>query len=109
MWTYSPQKRQVGSAFALTYRFFLRSCKLPGAFIIHPCLPFCQNHCKQQGPFAPRTLLRFIARIGPSDSLSPSTDFPVSPVIRFPFPPLSRRAKWVSPVAPCALVIVLSL
>src|SRR5215469_796515 len=40
MWTYSPQKRQVGSALALTYILLLRSCKLMGAFIIHPCLPF---------------------------------------------------------------------
>src|SRR5262249_43425497 len=40
---YNPQKRQVGSAFALMYRFFLRSCKLMGVFIIHPCLPYCSN------------------------------------------------------------------
>src|SRR6516165_10239955 len=25
------------------YRFFLRSCKLRGVFIIHPCLPYCWN------------------------------------------------------------------
>src|SRR5215469_16322787 len=25
------------------YRFFLRSCKLMGVFIIHPCLPYCPN------------------------------------------------------------------
>src|SRR6516164_7800972 len=25
------------------YRFFLRSCKLMGVFIIHPCLPYCSN------------------------------------------------------------------
>src|SRR6516225_1204602 len=35
-WTYSPQKRQVGSAFALTYRLFLRSCKRMGVFVISP-------------------------------------------------------------------------
>jgi len=35
-WTYRPQKRQVGSAFALTYRLFLRSCKLMGVFLISP-------------------------------------------------------------------------
>ena len=33
---YSPQKRQAGSAFALTYRLLLRSCRLMGAFIISP-------------------------------------------------------------------------
>src|SRR6267143_5974472 len=36
MWTYSPQKRQAGSAFALTYRLLLRSCSLMGAFVISP-------------------------------------------------------------------------
>src|SRR5438445_13534734 len=39
MWTYRPQKRQVGSAFALTYRLRLRSCKLMGAFVISPLPP----------------------------------------------------------------------
>src|ERR1700758_5211218 len=33
-WTYSPQKRQDGSAFALTYSLRLRSCKSMDAFII---------------------------------------------------------------------------
>src|ERR1035441_7049005 len=36
MWTYSPQKRWVGSAFALMYRLRLRSCKLTGVFVISP-------------------------------------------------------------------------
>src|SRR5439155_5500614 len=39
MWTYRPQKRQVGSAFALTYILLLRSCKLMGVFIIAPLPP----------------------------------------------------------------------
>ena len=38
----------------------------------------------QQGPFAPRTLLRFIAPMDPSDSLSSSATFPVSSVIWLP-------------------------
>ena len=33
---------------------------------------------------APRTLLRFLATMDPAESLSPFTDFPVFPVIRFP-------------------------
>src|SRR5262245_54419484 len=33
-WTYSPQKRQDVSAFALTYSLRLRSCKLMDAFVI---------------------------------------------------------------------------
>ena len=33
-WTYSPENRQDGSAFALTYIFRLRSCKSMDAFVI---------------------------------------------------------------------------
>src|ERR1700694_2254879 len=33
-WTYSPQNRQDGSAFALTYSLRLRSCKSMDAFVI---------------------------------------------------------------------------
>lgn len=55
------RKPQNVSAFALTYILLRRSCKRMGAFIIHPCLPVSQRKCKQQGPFAPRTLLRFTA------------------------------------------------
>jgi hypothetical protein len=79
------------SAFTLTYILLRRSCKRMGAFIIHPCLPVSQRKCKQQGPFAPRTLLRFFATMGPSATLSSSTDFLGSPVIRFAAPPISRR------------------
>jgi hypothetical protein len=85
------RKPQNISAFALTYILLRRSCKLTGAFIIHPCLPVSQRKCKQQGPFAPRTLLRFFATLGPSATLSSSTDFLGSPVIRFAAPPISRR------------------
>jgi hypothetical protein len=109
-WTYKPQKRQDGSAFALTYMLLLRSCKLMGVFVIHPCLPFCWNRYKQQGPFAPPTLPGFIATVDPSATLSPSAPFPGSPVIR---PTLLRRfragARRASPVARHILVIVPSL
>src|SRR6516162_2041010 len=53
-----------------------------------PCLPLCRRRCKWQGPFAPRTLLRFIASPDPSATLSSSADFPGLPVIR---PTLLRR------------------
>ena len=66
------------------YMLFLRFCKLIGVIIIHLCFPCCQSYCNQQGPFAPRSLLRLIALMDPSDSLSPATDFPVIPVIRLP-------------------------
>src|SRR5438270_13811308 len=38
MWTYRPQKRQDGSAFALTYILRLRSRRLMGGFLIPPLL-----------------------------------------------------------------------
>src|SRR6202008_3866598 len=109
-WTYKPQKRHDGSAFALTYMLLLRSCKLMGVFVIHPCLPFCWNSYKQQGPFAPPALPGFIAIADPSATLSPSAHFPGSPVIG---PTLLQRfragARRASPVAWHVLVIVPSL
>src|SRR5712691_3102362 len=48
-WTYSPQKRQVGSAFALTYRLLLRSCKLMGVFIISPLPPLLLEPAQTAG------------------------------------------------------------
>src|SRR5262245_33551682 len=75
-----------------------------------PCLPCSRKNDEQQGPFAPRALLRFVATTSPSATLSPSADFPVLPVIRPtqlpPFPVGTRRA---SPVARCVLVVVPSL
>src|SRR5712672_2997064 len=83
-WTYSPQKRQDGSAFALTYSLRLRSCNSMDAFVISSLPSLRWRHCKWQGPFAPRTLLRFIATTDPAATLSSLADFPVSPVIRLP-------------------------
>jgi hypothetical protein len=76
----------------------------------HPCLPFCQRHCEQQGPFARRALPRFFATAGLSATVSPSADFPVFPVMRPTF--LHRfldGSRTVSPVARHALVTVLPL
>src|SRR5258707_3055557 len=102
--------KAYGSAFAFTYSLRLRSCKSMDAFIISSLPSLCWRHCKWQGPFAPRTLLRFIATTDPADSLSSLADFPVSPVIR---PTLLRRflagTRRVSPVAQHVLVTVLSL
>src|SRR6516164_8158894 len=109
-WTYRPQKRQDGSAFALTYSLRLRSCKSMDAFVISSLPSLRRRRCKWQGPFAPRTLLRFIATTDPAATLSSSADFPVSPVIR---PTLLRRfltgTRRASPVARHVLVTVLSL
>jgi hypothetical protein len=76
----------------------------------HPCYPCCRRKHRQQGPFARRTLLRVIARMDPSATLSSSVDFPGSPVIR---PTLLRRfhdgRRRASPVAWRVLVTVLPL
>src|SRR3954469_11255535 len=109
-WTYSPQKRQDGSAFALTYSLRLRSCNSMDAFVISSLPSLRWRHCKWQGPFAPRTLLRFLATPDPAATLSSLADFPVSPVIR---PTLLRRfragTRRASPVAQHVLVTVPSL
>src|SRR6516162_9255956 len=39
-WTYRPQKRQDGSAFALTYSLRLRSCNRWTPLSSRPCLPY---------------------------------------------------------------------
>src|SRR6516162_7239506 len=109
-WTYRPQKRQDGLAFALTYSLRLRSCKSMDAVVISSLPSLCWRRCKWQGPLAPQTLLRFIATTDPAATLSSSADFPVSPVIR---PTLLRQflagTRRASPVAQHVLVAVPSL
>ena len=103
-------KRRGSSAFTLTYILRLRSCKSMDAFVISSLPSLRRRRCEWQGPFAPRTLLRFIATADPAATLSSSADFPVSPVIR---PTLLRRflggTRRASPVARHVLVTVLSL
>jgi hypothetical protein len=48
-----------------------------GAFISSPLPPALLRHEVQQGPFALRTLLRFIAPTNLAATVSPSVDFPV--------------------------------
>jgi hypothetical protein len=78
---YIPQKRQPGSAFALTYSFFLRSCKLMDAFLISPLPPLCQKRYPQQGAFPQPELPGVLGTSHPSDTLSSPINFPVLPVI----------------------------
>src|SRR5215471_13064088 len=91
---YSPQKRQVGSAFALTYRLRLRSCKLLDAFVISPLPPILLEPLQNSrapslhGHYSASPLLR--ARPSPS-RLPPISRF--TPVIRVPAPPISRRGE----------------
>jgi hypothetical protein len=62
----------------------------------------------QQGPFAPRALPRFVATTGLAAAVSPSTAFPVAPVIRSTLlHPFLGGTRTVSPVAQHALVTVL--
>jgi hypothetical protein len=46
----SPQNRQVGSAFALTYRLLLRSCNRMGVFVIPPLPPMLLEPLQTAGP-----------------------------------------------------------
>src|ERR1035437_3840177 len=74
MWTYSPQKRQVGSAFALTYRLFLRSCKLMGVFVISPLPSFLLESLPTAGPLCSTaiTAASSLLRARPPPSRLPS-------------------------------------
>src|SRR6201998_1185204 len=109
-WTYRPQKRQDGSAFALTYILRLRSCKSMDAFVISS-LPSPMSETPQMaGPLRSTDITPLHASTDPSAALSSSADFPGLPVIR---PTLLRRflvgTRRVSPVAQHVLVTVLSL
>src|SRR6266568_6784245 len=65
MWTYSPQKRQVGSAFALTYRLLLRSCKLMGVFVISPLPSFLLESLQTAGLLCSTAITPFRCYYGP--------------------------------------------
>ena len=81
-----------------------------GGFLISPRPPVLVEESHQQGRFAPRALLRFGATTSPSATLSPSADFPGSPVLRPTWLRCFRGgARRASPVARCALVTVPSL
>jgi hypothetical protein len=81
-----------------------------GVLFIPPLPSMSSEDCLQQGALAPRALPRFLATAHPSATLSPSTHFPVLPVIGSTllqgFLPGTRRA---SPVARHALANVPSL
>ena len=110
-WTYRPQKRQDGSAFALTYILRLRSCKSMDAFVISPLPSLIEGDITNSrapslhGHYSASSLLR----THPPPSRLRSTSR-LSPVIR---PTLLRRfragTRRASPVARHVLVTVLSL
>ena len=111
MWTYSPQKRQVGSAFALTYRLLRRSCKLMGVFVFSPLPSLLLEPAQTAGSLhsAGVTPLRRYYR----PSRHPLAFPPFSRCIRLYGFSLLRRfrggARRASPVSRRILVIVLSL
>ena len=80
------------------------------AFVISSVPSRLKETYKQQGPLAPWALPHFLATTDPTATLSPSTDFPVEPVIRST---LLRRFRTgtsrASPVTRRVLVTVLSL
>ncbi len=73
-----------------------------------PCLTVLAKKHRQQGPLAPRTLLRFTATTDPSATLTPPLHFPVSSVIEAVFLRKFLPGTWrASPVASHVLVTVL--
>src|SRR5664279_1525970 len=110
MWTYSPQNRQVGSAFALTYRLRLRSCKLLGAFVISPLPPMLLEPVQTAGSLRSADTTPLLRYCGPVRH--PLAFRPTSRCRRL-YGFLLRRfrdgARRASPVARCILVIVLPL
>src|SRR5690349_12054846 len=109
-WTYSPQKRQDGSAFALTYRLLLRSCKLMGAFVISPLPPVSLEPLQTAGPLRSTDVTPLPRYYRPSriplavHRLPGVAGYTVSLLRRF-----LAGARRVSPVAQHDLATVLSL
>ena len=111
MWTYRPQKRQVGSAFALTYILLLRSCKLMGVFIIAPLPPLWMElllHNSRASSLHGRYPASTLLLAPPPPSRRPLTSR-CCRLYRFLFRRFLDGTRRASPVAQCILVIVLSL
>src|SRR6516162_4108946 len=88
-WTYNPQKRQAGSAFALTYRLHLRSCKLMGAFLISPLPPILLEPVQTAGPLGSTGITPLLRYYEPLQD--PLVFPPISWVLQlygFPAPPI---------------------
>src|SRR5258708_14552452 len=109
-WTYSPQKRQDGSAFALTYSLLLRSCKLMGASLISPLPPVLLEPLQTAGPLRSTDVTPLPRYYRPSriplavHRLPGVTGYTVSLLRRF-----LDGTRRVSPVARHDLVTVRSL
>src|SRR6266571_9358078 len=107
---YSPQKRPVGPAFALTYRLRLRSCKLLGVFVIPPLPPLLLEPVQTAGSLGSTDITPLLRYFGP---VRHPLAFPRLPGVTGYTVVFLRRfrdgTRRASPVARCILVIVLSL
>src|SRR2546421_6707177 len=65
-WTYSPQNRQDGSAFALTYILRLRSCKSMDAFVISSLPSPTLETSQMAGPLCSANITPLHRYYGPS-------------------------------------------
>src|SRR6202521_6387534 len=65
-WTYRPQKRQDGSAFALTYILRLRSCKSMDAFVISSLPSPMLETLQMAGPLRSADTTPLLRYYGPS-------------------------------------------
>src|SRR4029077_580872 len=68
-WTYSPQKCQDGSAFALTYSLRLRSCKLMDAFVISSLPSLLLETSQMAGPLGSTDITPLHRYYGPGRPL----------------------------------------
>src|SRR6516225_6301927 len=88
MWTYSPQKRQAGSAFALMYRLLRRSCTLIGVFVIPPVPSvLLESLPSSRAPLLHGHYAASQLTTCPSATLSSSTVFLFGQLYGFPAPP----------------------
>src|SRR5438477_11887414 len=109
-WTYSPQKRQDGSAFALTYSLRLRSCKSMDAFVISSLPSLTLETLQMAGPLRSTDITPLPHYSGPSRHPLVFGRLPgVAGYTAYLAPAISRRTRRPSPVARHVLVTVPSL
>ena len=74
---------------------------------VAPASRVAEGIAEQQGPFAPRRLIRFLATTGPSETLSPSAAFPRRGYTAYLAPLISQRDEEgfsscsTRPLSPC--------
>src|ERR1700680_2484973 len=107
-WTYSPQKRQDGSAFALTYILRLRSYKSMDAFVISSLPSPMSEALQMAGSLCCTGITPLHRYAGPIRHPLVFGRFPgVAGYTAYLAPTISRRDEGASPVAQHVLVTVL--